>query len=257
MTNPDEQPLLGSVGEGVPVPEDETAAAAAEPTEKPPVHDRADRTAGALAIGSASLLLIKATAEFLGGALPTDAALLPAWCTENATYLMIADECLVIGAALLVPLIPVIYKDCLRPAAATGRGGRRPWATFGCGLLAATVPLNLGLGLVHGRLVYPAYGLLPRDPPSVALVMSMYYGGVHEVALVTAAALAMLSLDSDGGSGPLGGRLVRGLGITAALGQAAASFPWLIGLEATLACQAALASWIALAGWHLGFSRGN
>ncbi|MEC0167986.1 hypothetical protein [Paenibacillus graminis] len=108
----------------------------------------------------------------------TDAELM-AWLQNWRFNLSMADDLLFFAALLLIPSIVALYRllVIVEPVK----------ASLGCGLLAVVIPVHLFLVIILGRLVYPVYGLeLSRD--IYKLVLSIYHGGIHSVALILGAA---------------------------------------------------------------------
>jgi hypothetical protein len=70
----------------------------------------------------------------------------------------------------------------------------RTKAATGCGIIAATIPVVAVMLIVHGRLVYPIYGMRVETPEAAALTIMVFYGGVHAVYLLLAVATVVLSL---------------------------------------------------------------
>ena len=48
--------------------------------------------------------------------------------------------------------------------------------------------------VVHGRLVYPIYGMRVDTPEAAAFVVMVFYGGLHAIYLLLAVATIVLSL---------------------------------------------------------------
>jgi hypothetical protein len=195
---------------------------------------------GACAIASGVLFLSKSILERSIGEPPAAESELAGWTSANALSLAWLNELLLFSTVLLIPVVQALYR--------TLRGARRPWAAFGCGILAATIPVLLILGMVQGRLVYPVYDISVAHPSSVALVTSLYHGGAHEAALLLASALIMLGLVMARSAY---GQLVAVVGVIAGLAQVAASFPWIIGPDLTFLSQTLLAAWLLLVGVRL------
>ncbi|MEV4000935.1 hypothetical protein [Actinomadura sp. NPDC049753] len=152
----------------------------------------------------------------------------------------LTNEVLFFAVVLLIPVVFALYRSL--------DGAGRPWVGFGCGILALAVAIVLALVFVHGRLVYPVYGIDLDEPATVALVVSLYYGGMHEVALLLGAALVMLGLSMRRGDF---GRAVAVFGVIAGTAQLAGAFPWLAGPLLTSIVQAMFALWFVLVGLRL------
>jgi hypothetical protein len=106
------------------------------------------------------------------------------------------------------------------------------------------------LGTIHGRLMYPVYGINLDDPATVALVVSLFYGGAHMVSLLLGVALIILGLVMRRGSY---GGAVGVLGLTAGVFQIVGSYPWLTGPIFTGITQTLLAAWLILTGSKLAW----
>ena len=105
-------------------------------------------------------------------------AQLLAWKTSHQLPLALANELLFFAAVLLIRAVLALYRSL--------NGSERPWVGFGCGVLAMLIPIILVLGTIHGRLMYPVYGINLDDPATVALVVSLCSGGAHMVSLLLA-----------------------------------------------------------------------
>lgn len=186
---------------------------------------------------SGVLFLLKAVLDLIVGDPPPGDPQVLAWVTSHRTLLAFANEALAIAAVLLLPVAFVLYRRL--------DAARRPWAAFGCAAIAAAVPLLLGLAIVHGRLVYPVYDIRLDDPATVALVVSLYYGAAHMVALLLAMALIVVGLAMRGG--PFG-RTAAAVGVGTGAAQILGSYPWLIGPVPTFTTQAIFAAWLIYLG---------
>ena len=195
---------------------------------------------GACTVASGVLFLAKSILERSIGEPPAGGAELMRWASGHAISLAWVNELLLFSTVLLIPAVLALFR--------TLHGAQRPWAAFGCGILAVTIPVVLVLGMVHGRLVYPVYDIALSDPSTVALVTSLYHGGAHEAALLLAAALVILGLAMVRSAyGPW----VAAVAVIAGLGQIGASFPWIIGPDLTLLSQNIFAIWLLLVGFRL------
>jgi hypothetical protein len=59
----------------------------------------------------------------------------------------------------------------------------RTKAAAGCGIIAATIPVMAVMLIIHGRLVYPIHGMRVDTPEAAALVVMVFYGGLHAIYL--------------------------------------------------------------------------
>ena len=102
--------------------------------------------------------------------------------------------------------------------------------------------------VIHGRLVYPIYSMRVDMPEAAALVVMVFYGGLHAVYLLLAVATTVLSVAMKRGGyttwlGYLGF-------VTAAL-DIIGSYPWAIGPVLTLVCELFFAGWFVALGSQL------
>ncbi|MFJ8579323.1 hypothetical protein [Micromonospora sp. NPDC093277] len=191
-------------------------------------------------MASGTLFLVKSVLDLIVGDPPSDAAQLLAWLASHRLSLALTNETLVFAALLLIPAVLALYRSL--------DGSHRPWAAFSCALLAAAVPIIVALAIIHGRLMYPVYGIDVNDPATVALVVSLYYGGAHEVALQLGVALIMLGLAMRRGTF---GRTAPAFGVAAGALQIAGAYPWLTGSLLTSITQAMFAAWLVFVGTRL------
>ena len=86
----------------------------------------------------------------------------------------------------------------------------------------------------HGRLVYPIYGTRVDTPEAAALVVMVFYGGLHAIYLLLAVATIVLSLAMRRGADAKG---IAYLGFATAALDIIGSYPWAIGPVLTLVCE--------------------
>lgn len=200
------------------------------------------RLGGISFMASGALFLIKSVLDLAVGDPPSTGAQLLAWKTSHQLPLALTNELLFFAAVLLIPAVLALYRSL--------NGSERPWVGFGCGILAMLIPIILVLGTIHGRLMYPVYGINLDDQVTVALVVSLYYGGAHMVSLLLGGALIILGLVMRRGSY---GGAVGVLGVTAGVFQIVGGYPWLTGPIFTEITQALLAAWLILTGSKLAW----
>lgn len=127
---------------------------------------------------------------------------------------------------------------------------RRPGIATGVVLIALTTPVNVVLGAVHGRLVYPAYGIdVTDDPQTLALVTTTWAGGAHAVNLilmVAGLAIGVAMIRDRGDSTALGV-----LGVAAGGTQLVVAYPWLFPVAVVTGAQLVLAAWFVGTGMRL------
>ncbi|GAA0223070.1 hypothetical protein [Cryptosporangium japonicum] len=181
-----------------------------------------------------ALFLSKAGLDLLVGQPPSDQARLPAWVDSHHLLLALTNETMALGAVLLIPLVLALYQRL--------GGATRPWVGFGCGALATAVPVILVLAVVHGRLVYPVFGLELDAPATVALTISLYHGGAHLVSLLIGAALVVLG---SAVRRPAAGAIA---GVVAGTAQIIGAYPWIVGPVLTALTEATFAVWLVIIG---------
>ena len=140
---------------------------------------------GALA-ASGILFVALAFLDFRAGPPPSSGTEILLWRDSQALVLEFVSEVLFFAAVLLVPGTNAVYQslvDVDRTKAATG-----------CGIIAATIPVMAVILIVHGRLIYPIYGMRIGTPDAAALVVMIFYGGLHAIYLLLAVATIVLSL---------------------------------------------------------------
>lgn len=202
-----------------------------------------DRGIGGISLVlSGVLFLTKSVLEWAAGDPPSTGPEILAWRSSHEVALAWSDELLFVATVLLIPAVIVLYR-CLK-------GPEGIWAAFGCGVLAAVIPVNFALLIVHGRLAFPVYGIIIDDPVVAAFVVSLYYGGMHAVSLLLAGAAIMLGLTMRRG---VFGPGVGAVGVAAGAAQIIAAYPWLVSPTLVLACQVLLAVWFVLCGSRLAF----
>ena len=172
--------------------------------------------------------------------LPSTGADFVSWTVANDWTLGVQNEVLFAALMCLIPAVPALY-DRLQPSSPAS-------ATLGCGTLAAVIPVLAMLDIVHGRLVFPVYGLRVGTPSVAEFAVAIYYGGLHAAQLMLGFAVLMLALAMRRAG--IGGPLTR-TGPLAAAAAAVTGYPWLIGTSASLALHAGVAAWWGATGWML------
>jgi hypothetical protein len=197
------------------------------------------RLGGLSLIGSGILFLARYLLEVIAGPPPSSGAEIVAWAAAGRVPLAWVSEVLFFATALLVPAVIAIYASLA--------GADKNKAAVGCGIVAMAMTLLAALLVVHGRLVYPVYGIR-LAPGNGELVVAIYHGGMHAVWLLLAIATLVLSLAMR--SGPYGRGIVY-LGYTTAVADVIGSYPWLIGPVPTLASQVLFTAWFVAVGAKL------
>jgi hypothetical protein len=200
-----------------------------------------DRRFGGIALVLAgAMFLTTSFLESIAGDPPSTGPDIQAWRSSHELTLAWAVETFFAATVLMVPAVIALYRSL--------KGPDRPWVDFGCGILAAVIPVNVVLLVVHGRLVFPVFGIGLDDPAAAALVVSLYSGGTHAVSLLLAGAAVMLGLAMRRG---VFGPGVGTVGVIAGLAQIVVAYPWLVSPAIVLICQALLAAWLILCGLRL------
>jgi len=199
-----------------------------------------NKLGGAAFIASGLLFLLRAILDFTAGAPPTNGVEILAWVASHKLVVSLDSEILFFAAVSLVPAVIALYYSLA--------GVDRAKATLGCGVMAVTIPVLAATLVMHGRLVYPIYGIRADTPDVAALVLALFYGGMHAIYLLLAGATFVLSLVMR--VEPYG-RPVAYLGFATAAAQIAASYPDAIGPSWMLVTQVFLAAWFCAVGWKL------
>jgi hypothetical protein len=195
---------------------------------------------GGALVASGVLFVVLAFLDFRAGPPPSNGAEILLWRDSQALVLDFVSEVLFFATVLLVPGTVAIYQslvDVDRTKAATG-----------CGILAATIPVIAVMIIVHGRLVYPIYGMRVDTPEAAALVIMVFYGGVHAIYLLLAVATIVLSLAMTRGAYA---KWIAYFGFATAALEIVGSYPWAIGPVLTLLCELSFAGWFVAVGSHL------
>ncbi len=198
------------------------------------------RLGGAAFIGSGLLFLSRGIIDVTAGAPPSNGAEILAWIASHSLVLKLDSEILFFAAVLLVPGVIALYQSL----AAEHRGK----AAAGCGIIGVAIAVLSVSLVVHGRLVYPVYGIRASTPDLAALVLGLFYGGMHAVMLLLGVATFILSLAMMGGAY---GKAVAYPGFVTAVVDVAGSYPDLIGPGLTLVSQLFLSAWFIAVGARL------
>jgi hypothetical protein len=207
---------------------------------------RPDKFGGAALVSSAILFVVLALLNFRAGPPPSTGAEILLWRDSQAFVLNFVSEFLFFATVLLVPGTIALYQslvDVDRPKAATG-----------CGIIAVTIPVMAVMLIVHGRLVYPVYGMRVETPETAAFVVMVFYGGLHAIYLLLAAATIILSLAMKRGAYA---KWIAYFGFATAALDIIGSYPWAIGQVPRLVCELSFAGWFVAAGWQLFKIRGS
>lgn len=198
------------------------------------------RFGGVAFILSGALFVTQYVLDVMTGPPPSTGAQIIAWVGAHRIALSFVNEVLFFASMSLVPGVIALYQ-------ALATGGKTLAAT-GCGIMAVVVPILCVLLIVHGRLVYPVYGLHISDPPVAELVVAIFYGGLHAVGLLMAVATVLLSVAMTRGDF---GAPVAMLGFATAVGDVVGAYPYLISPVVLFGCQFLFAAWFVAVGWTL------
>lgn len=148
----------------------------------------------------------------------------------------IADELFFFATIFLIPSIVALYRILVKVD--------KIKTLFGCGLLAVTIPINLFLDIILGRLVYPVYNI-KLSPDIYRLVLSTYYGGMHLVAIILTVATIMLCLVIRRS---VIGKPAANFGFVVGVLDFIGAYPWLIGTATVFVSQLFFLSWFVILG---------
>jgi hypothetical protein len=192
---------------------------------------------GGALVASGVLFVVLALLNFRAGSPPSNGAGILAWRDSQVLVLDFVSEFFFFATVLLVPGTIAVYQSL--------RNVDRTKAATGCGIIAATIPVIAVMLIVHGRLVYPVYGMRVDTPEAAALVVMVFYGGLHAIYLLLAVATVVLSLAMKRGGYA---KWVAYFGFATAALDVVGSYPWAIGSVPTLVCQLAFAGWFVAVG---------
>jgi hypothetical protein len=195
---------------------------------------------GGALLASGILFVVLAFLDFRAGPPPSNGAEILLWRDSRALVLDFVSELLFFATVLLIPGTIALYQslvDVDRTKAATG-----------CGIIAATIPAMAVMLIVHGRLVYPIYGMRIDTPEAAALVVMVFYGGLHVIYLLLAVATIVLSLAMKRSAYA---KWIAYFGFATAALDIIGSYPWAIGPVLTLVCELSFAGWFVAVGSHL------
>ena len=199
------------------------------------------RSGGFAFIGGGALFLTYDLLEFVAGPPPPTGQEILSWVAANKLTLSLINEVLFFAAVSLLPASASLHR-CLMARS------EQVLASIGCRILFVVVPLLCVVLVIHGRLVYPVFGLHIRDPAVAEFAVALFFGGLHAADLLFAGAIFALSLVMRRGGF---GAPIAALGFITTAGSIAAAYPWLIGPVALLACRLSFALWLGSVGVKL------
>lgn len=160
-----------------------------------------------------------------------------AWIGTHKRLLAFPSELLFFEAAFLVPGAIALYHSLA--------GTDKAKAVTGCGILAIAISVMAFVAIVHGRLVYPVYGIRVHTPDIAAFAVALYYGGLHAISLLLGLAIVLLGLAMRRG---VYGRRFAYFGFVTGACAVVGGYPDAIGPIMTLVCEAVVAVWFVVAG---------
>ena len=195
---------------------------------------------GGALVASGILFVVLAFLDFRAGPPPSNGAEILLWRDSQALVLDSVSEFLFFATVLLVPGTVAMHQSLVDVD--------RTKAASGCGIIAATFPVMAVMLIIHGRLVYPIYGMRVDTPEAAALVVMVFYGGLHAIYLLLAVATIVLSLAMKRGAYA---KWIANLGFATAALDIIGSYPWAIGPGLTLVCELSFAGWFVAVGSQL------
>ncbi|WP_128659040.1 hypothetical protein [Paenibacillus sp. 598K] len=157
------------------------------------------------------------------------------WLQDWKLHFAMADELLFFATLGVIPSIIVLYRLAKTAQAQT---------LLACGIMAIILPVNMVIVVILGRLAYPVYGI-ELDAESYRLLLSLYYGGVHTVALLWSAAVILICFVIR--KSPLG-KTVAYFGFAAGILQLVGAYPWLFNNVTIFVAQLMLCVWFVMLG---------
>jgi hypothetical protein len=183
------------------------------------------------------LFLLSGVIDLATGPPPSSGTDILAWIGTHERLLAFPSELLFFEAAFLVPGAIALYHSLATTDKAT--------AVTGCGILGIAISVMALLAIVHGRLVYPVYGIRVHTPDIAAFVVALYFGGLHAISLLLGLAIVLLGLAMKRG---VYGKRIAYFGFVTGAFAVVGGYPYAIGPIVTLVCQAVVAVWFVGAG---------
>jgi hypothetical protein len=158
------------------------------------------------------------------------------WLAENKIFIAIQNEIFFFATMCLIPSAMVLQKlSQNRPTISS---------VLGVGLVFVTIPVLAVVNLAEGRLVYPVYDIqLSFDV--LKLMLSLFHGGLHVVALIFAVAIVAVGLGMRDAVFP---RVYWYLSLVAGLLQIPFAYAWLTGYALNLIAIFFLGLWLVMSG---------
>jgi len=183
------------------------------------------------------LFLLSGVIDLAAGPPPSSGTDIVAWIGTHEGLLAFPSELLLFEAAFLVPGAIALCHSLA--------GTDKAKAVTGCGILAIAISVMAFVAIVHGRLVYPVYDIRVHAADIAALVVALYYGGLHAISLLLGLAIVLLALAMRRG---VYGKRMANFGFVTGAFAVVGGYPYAIGPTMTLVCEAVVAMWFAVAG---------
>jgi len=195
---------------------------------------------GGALVASGILFVLLALLDLRVGPPPSNGAEILLWRDSHALVRSLVSEFRFVATGPSVPATIALYQSLVDVD--------KTKAETGCGIIAATVPVMAVMLIVHGRLVYPIYGMRVDTPEAATLVVIVFYGGLHAIYLLLAVATIILSLAMKRGAYA---KWIAYFGFTTAALDIIGSYPWAIGPVLTFVCELSFAGWFVAVGLQL------
>jgi len=204
------------------------------------MDDRLYKLGGVSFVVSGGLFLAKSLLETLTGLPPAGGPELVTWAVSRQALIASTVEVFFFAVVFMIPATVALYQSLA--------GSHRSSAVIGCGIIATTIPVLSTLIIVQGRLVFPVFHIEVRSQHVVELLVSLYHGGLHAVALLFVVATLVLSLAMRRRTyGPI----ILPLGLATAAFDLIGAYPWAIGLVLWLVSGMLFSAWFILVGLSL------
>lgn len=167
------------------------------------------------------------------------------WLMDWRFNIAMADEVFFFATLLLIPSIAVLYRVLVKVDIIK--------TLIGCGLQVIIIPINIILDIILGRLVYPVYNI-EFSPEIYKLIVSIYYGGMHSVAIILSVATIILSFAIRKS---VIGKSTANFGILVGIFDFIGAYPWLIGTTMVFVSQLFFAAWFVILGIRMLYISGR
>lgn len=189
---------------------------------------------------SSILLLLYNLLQVNAGEPPSNGAEILSWAEDEKLSLELQPELLFFVPLFLIPGLVALYDSL-------GRSGR-VLGSWGCGMIAAAIPLFFVVALFQGRLVYPVFDKIVDTPAVAEFVLIIWYAGLHSISLVLSFAFILLSVAML--RSPFG-KITAYLGLAAGVFQFISADPWITGPVLGLIFQVVIVAWFVAVGARL------